>query len=88
MPALFYFPIAWKLIFIDIHAILNTMAEVLEKITHDALALSFQEEVSLAWDVELEKRLLEIKRGSVTGIPAQQVLAKLGAKYLTRPPLE
>ena len=57
------------------------MTEVLEKITHDAMALSSQEEVSLAWDVELEKRLLEIKNGTVTGIPAQQVFAKLGTKY-------
>ena len=38
-------------------------------------------EVEQAWQVEVEKRVEEIKSGSVQTIPAEEVFAKLRAKY-------
>lgn len=42
---------------------------------------SAAEDTSSAWDMELEKRVREIREGVVKGIPAEEVLAKLEAKY-------
>ena len=40
-----------------------------------------EQDVSSAWDVELEKRVREIREGKVKGIPADEVFAKLRGKY-------
>ena len=40
-----------------------------------------EQDVSSAWDVELEKRVHEIREGKVKGIPAEEVFAKLREKY-------
>ena len=40
-----------------------------------------EQDVSSAWDVELEKRVSEIREGKVKGIPAEEVFAKLMEKY-------
>jgi putative addiction module component (TIGR02574 family) len=37
--------------------------------------------VSSAWDIELNKRVREIREGKVKGIPAEEVFAKLKEKY-------
>jgi putative addiction module component (TIGR02574 family) len=37
--------------------------------------------ISSAWDVELKKRVQEIREGKVKGIPAEEVFAKLEEKY-------
>ena len=39
------------------------------------------EDAASAWDIELEKRINEIKSGKVTGIPAGKVFAKIEEKY-------
>lgn len=39
------------------------------------------EDVALAWDNELEKRVREIRQGKVKGISAEQVFARLEEKY-------
>jgi putative addiction module component (TIGR02574 family) len=38
-------------------------------------------DISSAWDVELKKRVQEIREGKVKGIPAEEVFAKLEEKY-------
>ena len=38
-------------------------------------------EIASAWDVELKKRVQEIREGKVKGIPAEEVFAKLEEKY-------
>ncbi|MCP5049639.1 MAG: addiction module protein [bacterium] len=38
-------------------------------------------DVSSAWDLELKKRVREIREGKVNGIPAEEVFARLEAKY-------
>ncbi len=38
-------------------------------------------DVSSAWDVELEKRVREIREGRVKGTPSEEVFAKLEEKY-------
>ncbi len=40
-----------------------------------------EEDISFAWDVELENRVREIQTGKVTGIPAEEVFAKIKEKY-------
>jgi putative addiction module component (TIGR02574 family) len=39
------------------------------------------ENVSSRWDDELKKRVREIREGSVKGIPAEEVFARLEDKY-------
>ncbi len=39
------------------------------------------EDVSSAWDLELDKRVREIREGKVDGIPSEEVFAKLKEKY-------
>jgi putative addiction module component (TIGR02574 family) len=39
------------------------------------------ENVSSRWDDELKKRVREIREGSVKGIPAEEVFARLEEKY-------
>jgi putative addiction module component (TIGR02574 family) len=39
------------------------------------------EDISSAWDIELKRRVREIQEGKVKGIPAEEVFAKLEAKY-------
>jgi putative addiction module component (TIGR02574 family) len=39
------------------------------------------EDMSSAWDMELKKRVREIREGKVKGIPAEEVFAKLEAKH-------
>lgn len=34
-----------------------------------------------AWDAEISRRVMAVREGSVTGIPAAEVFAKLKAKY-------
>ena len=34
-----------------------------------------------AWNAELTRRLREIEEGKVVGVPAEQVIARLRAKY-------
>jgi putative addiction module component (TIGR02574 family) len=34
-----------------------------------------------AWDVEIERRIKEIKSGKAKGRPAQEILAEIRAKY-------
>ena len=38
-------------------------------------------DVSSAWDIELRKRIREIREGKVKGIPAEEVFAKLEERY-------
>ena len=40
-----------------------------------------QQEVEHAWEVELEKRINDIRSGKVKGISAPEVFAKLREKY-------
>ena len=40
-----------------------------------------QQDVDYAWDVELERRIKDIRNGKVKGIPAEEVFAKLRDKY-------
>ena len=40
-----------------------------------------QQEVEHAWEVELEKRIDDIRSGKVKGISATEVFAKLQEKY-------
>jgi putative addiction module component (TIGR02574 family) len=40
-----------------------------------------QQEVEHAWEVELEKRINDIRSGKVKGISAAEVFAKLREKY-------
>lgn len=42
---------------------------------------SSDSEVSSAWEIELKKRVREIREGNVKGIPAEEVFAKLEEKY-------
>ncbi len=42
---------------------------------------SSDEEFSPAWDGELESRVHDIQKGNVTGIPADEVFAKIKEKY-------
>ena len=39
------------------------------------------EDIEKAWDVEIERRVEEIKSGKVVGRPMEQVLNELRAKY-------
>ena len=39
------------------------------------------QEVESAWDIEVEKRVQEILNGKITGIPAEEVFARLRKKY-------
>ncbi len=47
----------------------------------DGIDGSSGETLSTAWDIELKRRVLEIKEGRVEGIPVEEVFARLGAKY-------
>ncbi|MCK5057597.1 MAG: addiction module protein [Candidatus Aminicenantes bacterium] len=38
-------------------------------------------DVSSAWDMELEKRIREIREDKVKGVPVEEVFAKLEKKY-------
>ncbi len=38
-------------------------------------------DISSEWDLELKKRVREIREGKVKGIPAEEVFAKLEEKY-------
>ncbi len=38
-------------------------------------------EVERAWREEIERRMADVRAGNVTGIPADEVFAKLRAKY-------
>ena len=38
-------------------------------------------DVSSAWDIELKKRIREIREGKVKGVPAEEVFAKLEERY-------
>ena len=40
-----------------------------------------EEDISFDWDMELKKRVHEIREGRVKGIPAEDVFAKLREKY-------
>jgi len=37
--------------------------------------------VDAAWDAEIDRRVREIRTGKVKGVPAEEVFAKLRAKY-------
>lgn len=49
------------------------------------MILSLDEEMDAgaekAWESELERRVSEIHRGSVKGVPAEEVFSKIKAKY-------
>lgn len=38
-------------------------------------------DVSSTWDLELDKRVREIREGKVEGVPSEEVFAKLKEKY-------
>jgi len=38
-------------------------------------------DLSTDWDIELKKRVIDIRQGRVQGIPAEDVFAKLEEKY-------
>ncbi len=40
-----------------------------------------RQDVGAVWDVELKKRIQEIREGKVKGVPADVVFAKLRRKY-------
>jgi putative addiction module component (TIGR02574 family) len=42
---------------------------------------SGDDDVSTAWDAEIERRVNDIRSGKVKGIPAEEVFAKLRDKY-------
>ena len=51
----------------------NTLISSLEE--------SVDADVEAAWEEEIEKRVNDIKSGKVSGVPAEEVFAKLNAKY-------
>lgn len=40
-----------------------------------------QSDLHPAWDIELRKRVVDIRQGRIKGIPAEKVFAKLEEKY-------
>ncbi|MBU0702095.1 addiction module protein [bacterium] len=38
--------------------------------------------VEIAWDAEIERRVMEIKSGKAKGRPAEDILAEIQVKYL------
>ena len=64
--------------------LLSLTPNVRAKLAHE-LIISLDEEidtnVSHAWQDEINRRVLEIKRGVAKGRPAEQVLAEIRAKY-------
>jgi len=40
-----------------------------------------QQDVTKAWDAELETRIQDIRNGKVKGVPAEEVFANLKEKY-------
>ncbi len=53
----------------------------LARILIDSIGEGSEEEVSAAWDIELQERVRDIREGKVQGIPAEEVFRKLEAKY-------
>jgi putative addiction module component (TIGR02574 family) len=54
------------------------------KLAHDlinSIDEESAEDMASAWDLELKKRVREIREGRVKGIPAEEVFAKLEEKY-------
>ncbi len=41
-----------------------------------------RQDVGAVWDVELKRRIHEIREGKVKGVPADEVFAKLRRKYV------
>ena len=67
-----------------IHDALELSVEEKAELAHILIASidgSDDEDVSSAWDVELEKRVREIREGRVKGTPSKEVFAKLEEKY-------
>lgn len=42
---------------------------------------SADQDVASAWDVEIQRRVDDIRSGKVKGIPAREVFARLKSKY-------
>jgi putative addiction module component (TIGR02574 family) len=40
-----------------------------------------QEEAQAAWDIEIERRLQELRSGKATGVPLEQVKQKIEARF-------
>lgn len=47
----------------------------------ESLDKSIDDDVNIAWEQEIEKRVNEIKRGVAKGRPAEDVLAEIRSKY-------
>jgi putative addiction module component (TIGR02574 family) len=54
----------------------QTLIESLEAEPHDDSGV-----VAQAWEEEIARRIDDIKSGTVQGVPAEEVFAKLRAKY-------
>ena len=55
-------------------------AELAHKLI-ESLDEGTDKEVESAWDAEIERRVSEIKSGKAKGRPAEEILAKIRAKY-------
>lgn len=67
------------------HEALGLPAEGRAKLAHELIASldeTSETNVEAAWDREIERRVVEIRKGKAKGRPAEQVLAEVRAKYL------
>ncbi|MBK9266136.1 MAG: addiction module protein [Polyangiaceae bacterium] len=51
-------------------------AELLESLDN----VENEQDVAAAWDAEIERRIVQIERGEVETIPAEQVMRRLGKR--------
>lgn len=52
-----------------------------DKVTEDALSLSIQEDIDLAWAEEAESRVTQIETGEANLVPGEEVFSRLRATY-------